>query len=75
MTRNVTEPEMIVRTRATGGSLVVTIPKEIAEQESIREGEVIKIRVKKIRKSAFGILKGIRSFTKQDELKTHEIRR
>lgn len=61
----------ITRTRKIGGSLVVTIPKEIVKEEGIREGEIVEIEVEKVKKSAFGILKGMRSFTKEDEFDTH----
>ncbi len=60
----------LTRTRAIGGSLVVTIPKEIIKEENIREGELVEIEVGKIKKSGFGILKGMRAFTKEDELDT-----
>jgi hypothetical protein len=58
-----TETECLAKTRKVGGSLVVTLPKELVETEKIKEGEVVKIRVKKLRKDGFGILKGMPSFT------------
>ena len=67
-----TGTECLAKTRKVGGSLVVTLPKELVETEKIREGEVVKIRVKKLRKDGFGILKGMSSFTVEDELKTLE---
>jgi len=60
----------LTRTRAIGGSLIVTIPVEIVREESIKEGELVSIDVEKIKKSGFGILKGMRSFRKEDELDT-----
>jgi antitoxin component of MazEF toxin-antitoxin module len=60
----------VTRARSVGGSLMVTIPKEIANESSISEGELIEIEVSKIRKSGFGILKGIGKFTEKDELDT-----
>ena len=51
---------------------MITIPKDIVIEESIKEGEVIKITVEKIKKDWFGCLKGIGSFTKDDEMKTHD---
>ena len=68
----VTETECLAKTRKVGGSLVVTLPKELVETEKIKEGEIIKIRVKKLRKDGFGILKGMAPFTVEDELKTLE---
>ena len=61
----------LTRTRAIGGSLVVTIPREIVKKESIKEGELVEMEIKKSRKDFFGVLKGIGSFTKEDELKSH----
>jgi len=51
---------------------VVTLPKELVESEKIKEGEVIEISVKKLRKNGFGILKGVGPFTAEDELTAHE---
>lgn len=51
---------------------MVTLPKELVETEKIKEGEIIEIKVKKLRKKGFGILKGVGPFTAEDELKTHE---
>jgi bifunctional DNA-binding transcriptional regulator/antitoxin component of YhaV-PrlF toxin-antitoxin module len=61
----------LVKTRKGGGSLVVTLPKELVESEKIKEGEIIEISVKKLHKESFGILKGVGPFTAVDELKTH----
>lgn len=66
------EAECLAKTRKVGGSLIVTLPKELVETEKIKEGEIVKIRVKKLRKDGFGILKGMPSFTVEDELKTLE---
>jgi len=62
--------EALTRTRAIGGSLVVTIPKEIVKEEGLKEGELVGIKIEKIRKSGFGLLRGIGRFTKEDELDT-----
>ena len=64
--------QCLAKTRKVGGSLVVTLPKELVESEKIKEGEIIEIKVKKLRKKGFGILKGVGPFTAEDELKTHE---
>lgn len=58
----------IARTRRIGGSLVVTIPKEVVKEEGIMEGEAVMLEVGKLKKSGFGILKGMRAFRKEDEL-------
>ena len=48
--------------------MMVTIPREIVESESIVEGEIVKISLEKVRKSGFGMLRGIGKFSKEDEL-------
>jgi len=62
----------LVKVRKVGGSLVVTVPKEIVESEGIKEGEIVLVDIKKARRSWFGIAAGIGSFTAEDELKMHD---
>ena len=59
----------ITKTRTIGGSLVITIPSNIVKNERLKENEVIEIEIKKLKKDYFGALKGLGSFTKEDELK------
>ncbi|MGF3573614.1 MAG: AbrB/MazE/SpoVT family DNA-binding domain-containing protein [Candidatus Bathyarchaeia archaeon] len=61
-----------VKTRKVGGSMVVTLPKKLVESKKIREGELLEITVKKVKIDGFGALKGMKPFTKEDELKTHD---
>jgi len=63
------ELEALARTRAIGGSLVVTIPSIIVKEKALRENELVKVKIEKVRKSFFGALKGVGPFTKEDELK------
>lgn len=53
--------------RKVGGSLMVTIPKEIAELENIHPGEMIQIEIHKIKKDWFGCLKGVGGPLQKDE--------
>jgi bifunctional DNA-binding transcriptional regulator/antitoxin component of YhaV-PrlF toxin-antitoxin module len=62
----------LVKTRKVGGSLVVTLPKEVVEAKKIQEGEIVEITIKKLRVDGFGALRGIGPFTPDDELKPHE---
>jgi hypothetical protein len=55
-----------------GGSLVVTLPKELVESKKIKEGEIVEINVKKVRKDGFGVFKNLTPFTAKDELTAHE---
>jgi len=62
----------LVKTRKVGGSLVVTLPKKLVESKKIKEGEIVEIIVKKVRKDGFGVFKGLSPFTARDELDAHE---
>jgi antitoxin component of MazEF toxin-antitoxin module len=62
----------LAKARKVGGSLVVTLPKDLVESKKIKEGEIVEITVKKVRKDGFGILRGVKPFTIEDELTTHE---
>jgi len=62
----------LAKTRKVGGSLVVTLPKELVESKKIKEGEIVEITVTKVRKDGFGVLKGMKRFTAEDELTAHE---
>jgi len=58
----------LTKTRAVGGSLMITIPKEIVKIEMLREGEVVELEVKKVKIDGFGCLKGIGKFTREDRI-------
>ena len=62
----------LTKTRKVGGSLVVTLPKELVESKKIKEGEIVEIIVKKIRKDGFGVFKSLTPFAAKDELTAHE---
>lgn len=62
----------LTKTRKVGGSIVVTLPKQLVQTQKIKENEFVEITVKKCRKDGFGIFKGMSSFTVEDELKTLE---
>ena len=58
--------ENVTRLRKVGGSVVATVPKNLIELEGLLPGQLVKIKVEKIKKSFFGAAKGVRSFTKED---------
>lgn len=58
----------VVKTRRVGGSIVVRIPKDVVEQEGIREGELVELQVKKARKDWFGAFPGLSAFSREEEL-------
>ena len=62
----------LTRTRSIGGSLLVTIPKEIVREEGLKAGELIEIDVNRPKRTFFGVASGIGSFRKEDELKAHD---
>ena len=59
--------ESITKLRKVGGSVVATVPKKIIELEGLYPGQIVKIKVEKIRKSYLGAAKGIGSFTREDK--------
>ena len=61
----------LVRTRKIGGSIVVTIPKEVADQEQIREDELIEVEVRKPRGDWFGAFPQLEIFSREEELDAH----
>ena len=62
----------IVKVRRVGGSLVVTIPDEVAREQGLKPGELVNIEVRKARKSFFGMDRGIGPFTLDDEMTDHD---
>ncbi len=62
----------LARVRKVGGSLVVTIPREVAEEEGVKAGELVNVEIRKTRKSFFGAARGIGPFTVEDEMKDHD---
>lgn len=59
--------ETVQYARKVGGSLMVTIPKEVAELEGIHPGEMVKLNVEKIKKDWFGVCKGIGGSLRKEE--------
>jgi len=59
--------ESVTKLRKVGGSIVATVPKKVVELEGLMPGQTVKINIKKIKKSFFGVAKGIGSFTREDE--------
>lgn len=58
--------------RAVGGSIMVTIPKEVVSLAGIREGQLLEIEVSKPKRNFFGIARGISRMTKGDEMGARE---
>lgn len=61
--------QILTKTRKVGGSLIVTIPKNIVEEQNIKEDQPVIIEIKKYKKSGFGLSKGLASFSKDDKFR------
>jgi bifunctional DNA-binding transcriptional regulator/antitoxin component of YhaV-PrlF toxin-antitoxin module len=59
---------------SVGGSIMVTVPKQVAELLNLHPNEPVEVEVKKVKKSGFGMFKGtnLTPFTKDDALHLHE---
>ena len=54
--------------RKLGTSVGMIVPKEIVKREELHEGDIVKVEIiKEKRVDAFGMLKGMPSFNKEDE--------
>jgi len=60
---------MITKTRKLGGSLIVTIPKPVVEEQGLVPNQLVKIEIYKLEKSGFGLFKNGGPFTKEDKLR------
>ena len=58
----------LTKARRVGGSIMVRIPKEVVEQEDIKEGEMVEVEVRKAKKDWFGATPDLPPFTHEDEL-------
>ena len=57
----------LTRTRAVGGSLIVTIPKKVVESEGLEENQLVEIEIRKKKIDGFGALKGIGSYNRKED--------
>ena len=58
--------EALTKLRKVGGSVMARIPKEVLEYESLHPGETVRIEVKKVKMSGFGICKGMKPVTSKE---------
>ena len=59
---------MANRTYCSIINAILTFPREIVKEEGCGEDERVELSVAKVKKSFFGVLKGMGKFTKEDEL-------
>ncbi len=57
--------ETIQRAKRIGGSLMIRIPKDIVEHESIHAGEAVQLEIKKVRKDWFGSVPDLKPWNKE----------
>ncbi len=62
----------VAKAKKIGGSLMVRIPVDAANEEGIQEGDLVKLQVSKVKKSWFGSYPGIGPMTREDELDVHD---
>ena len=62
----------LTKARRVGGSIMVRIPKEVVEQEDIREGEMVEVDVNKAKRDWFGAFPLGEPFGRENELDVHE---
>lgn len=61
--------DALAKTRRLGGSLIVTIPKEVVDAQGILPDQLLRITVGKAKRSGFGIAKRLTSMTEDDKFK------
>jgi antitoxin component of MazEF toxin-antitoxin module len=59
--------EIIQRAKKIGGSLMVRIPKDVADREGIHAGEDVRLTLTKARKDWFGAFPGLKPFDKEKD--------
>ena len=59
--------ETIQRAKKIGNSLMVRIPEDIVKIEHILPGEMIRVKIQKVRKDWFGAFKGIKPYNKETD--------
>ncbi|MBI4148292.1 AbrB/MazE/SpoVT family DNA-binding domain-containing protein [Candidatus Woesearchaeota archaeon] len=63
---------VMARTRRVGGSLMVTIPKDVVDLAGVHPDDYVELHLRKVKKSYRGILKCIGSLRKEEKLDVHE---
>jgi bifunctional DNA-binding transcriptional regulator/antitoxin component of YhaV-PrlF toxin-antitoxin module len=58
----------LAKAKKIGGSIMVTIPKDVVKELKIYPDDEVIIEVKKPKKSYFGAFKGLSTFRKEDRM-------
>lgn len=59
--------ESLTKLTKVGGSIMATIPRELVEAEKLQPEQIVRIEVKKVKRSFLGALKGIGPWSKEDK--------
>jgi hypothetical protein len=59
-------PQVVAKAKRVGGSIMVTLPKQVVDLLGVVEGDVVELNVQLPRKSFLGALRGIGPFTEED---------
>ncbi|TLZ69650.1 MAG: AbrB/MazE/SpoVT family DNA-binding domain-containing protein [Methanobacteriota archaeon] len=59
-------PAVLAKAKRVGGSIMVTLPKQIVDLLGVVEGDVVELEVQLPRRSFLGSLRGIGAFTEAD---------
>lgn len=63
--------KVLTMTKKVGGSLMVRLPTDMVKAKGLHEGEMVEIEVNKLRGGGFGIFRGMKPFTEEDEMESH----
>ena len=63
--------EVVAVVRKVGGSLMITIPKDVADSEGMKEGSTVSARLSRKRRSSFGAFPSLGPWEHPPEL-SHE---
>ncbi len=55
-----------VKTKRVGGSLMVTLPKDLVDLLGLVEGEPVDLEVRRPRQDYLGVLRGVGPFREED---------
>jgi len=58
--------QVVTKAKRVGGSIMVTLPKQVVELLGVTEGDVVELNVQLPRRSFLGALRGLGSFTEGD---------
>ncbi len=58
--------QVVAKAKRVGGSIMVTLPKQVVDLLGVVEGDAVELNVQLPRRSFLGALRGIGAFTEED---------